>query len=357
MRNHLRALLAPLALGLLAATGVPQAAHGAPDIPVGEVEGSVALTVHGDTLAWIEYEETVVLRRPDGRTQRFADANRTEELSLGRDARGRLVLVYPICATTRRCVLRRVDVRTGRRRTVAGIRGRISYPVLRRGVLAWVQGDGVGGVRTRALAGGPVRSQWVGRDLGVSGLDHDGRRLVVTGVTTSCCGQEDFDLRAVTLGSRRVRVLRSVTRGEDYRAMHTPELTGDGAVDVADADTEETAAVITRVPLDKPRRRTVRYFGMGFTTFARGGGQLAYVEAPSYLGCGSLIDPEDDDAGLVFGGCRIVRVGADPFGDDERTLPAELLSGKAVAEPGGGFRVGGQLRQRVFRNERKAAGR
>jgi len=47
-----------------------------------------------------------------------------------------------------------------------------------------------------------------------------------------------------------------------------------------------------------------------------------------------------------------VRARGDPFGDGERTLPSELLAGKPVAEPGGGFRVSGQLRQRVLRRGR-----
>jgi len=53
-------VLAPLALVLATAAGLPPTADGAPDRAVAEVESSDALAVHGSTLAWIEYDETVV---------------------------------------------------------------------------------------------------------------------------------------------------------------------------------------------------------------------------------------------------------------------------------------------------------
>ena len=100
----------------LALAAAPSPAGAAADVPVAEVGSSAALAVHRDTLAWIEDDgpETVVLRHPDGRTQRLPASDGTHELSLGRDRRGRLVLVYARCATPRRCSLRRVDVRSGR---------------------------------------------------------------------------------------------------------------------------------------------------------------------------------------------------------------------------------------------------
>ena len=136
----------------------------------------------------------------------------------------------------------------------------------------------------------------------------------MTGETSPDSGQGKVDLRIVALGSRRVRVLRSVSRGEDFHVMHSP-LLGPRAVDVADAYVEETADTLVRVPLRG--RRVTRSFGTDFTAIARGGGTLAYVGAPSHLGCGSFVEDDDLELGLVEGGCRIVRAA----GGAARTLP------------------------------------
>ena len=113
----------------------------AADIPVAEVGSSTAIAVHRNTLAWIDDgAASVVLRHPGGRTQRFP-ASDTNELSLGSDRRGRLVLVYARCTTPRRCSLRHVNVRNGQSARVRGVGGAISRPVLRRGVLAWQRGE------------------------------------------------------------------------------------------------------------------------------------------------------------------------------------------------------------------------
>jgi len=54
MTGSLRGTLAPLALVLSAATGLPAPAAAATDAPVAEVGSSGAIAVHGSTLAWID---------------------------------------------------------------------------------------------------------------------------------------------------------------------------------------------------------------------------------------------------------------------------------------------------------------
>jgi hypothetical protein len=120
--------------------------------------------------------------------------------------------------------------------------------------------------------------------------------------------------------------------------MHSP-LLGPRGVDVADAYAEATADRLVHVPLDG--RRVVRTFGTDFTAIARGGGTLAYVDAPRPLGCGSFVDDFDLDFGLVKGGCRIVRAA----GGAARTLPPELAASAPIAEAGGGYRVSGRLQR------------
>lgn len=97
------ALLAPL----LAAAPAPVSAAVRDDVAAAEADGS-EIAVWGKSVAWRDGAR-VVVRRADG-TQRAFTAGRgaAEGLTVGPDAGGRLVAVFPVCASARSCRLRKI---------------------------------------------------------------------------------------------------------------------------------------------------------------------------------------------------------------------------------------------------------
>lgn len=335
--------MAPLvALALAVLLLVPTAAQA--DRVVAEVSDSSSIAIDGSLLAWqetvAEGDNAVVL--DDGRTRRrFNAGGFGGQVTLGDDERGRLTLVFTRCERESRCTLRRVDPRTGRARTVRGIVGSFVDVELRRGRLAWIARNAV---RTRALAGGPTRRQGVGRGkIELSGLDHDGRRLVVVGEVEPEIGSAAFALRLVRFGSSRARSLTRVNSGEEYRTIREPILERDGVV-LTRSNSDLGAGELLRVPVDS-RKRSVRVaLGADFNALARGGGRTAYVQAPGD-GCASGASgvPGDDIPGAPAS-CRIVRASADPFGTRARATPPVLeLDEEATPAADGSAEVSGRL--------------
>lgn len=141
--------------------------------------------------------------------------------------------------------------------------------------------------------------------------------------------------------------------GEETRTEMRDPMLLPHAVEVADGDTEDAAHQLVRVPIRRPQRRVKRPLDRPFMAVARGGGRLAYVDAPSYEGCGSRYEDEEElEPGLVEGSCRIVLAGR-----GARTYPVELVAERRTAEPGGGWRIEGRLLQRGDAGARPVTGR
>jgi len=218
--------------------------------------------------------------------------------------------------------------------------------VLRRGTLAWLQGEVI---RVRPLKGGASRAQAGAGEMDVQGLDHDGRRLVVVGFVDPEAGMGATELRLVELGSRRPRVLRNVTFGEQYHVMRDPVLSR-GHVDVVDAFVEDVGYDLVRLPLRGDGRQERRGVGLRFTKFARGGGAAAYAASPGLGACQSG-GPEYETDDYAPASCRIVRAGADPFGARERLLPPTIVLDATERA------ITGRLMRRVMREGRAVARR
>lgn len=329
----LRLVLACAVLVLLVAAPAPAAV--VDDVAVGAAR-SDEVAVWGQAVAWRDGTD-IVLRAGDGRTRRVPTGSAGESfgMSLGTDAGGRLVLVFPFCRGVP-CRLRRVDVRTGRVRTIAGIpAGPHAYPVLRRGVLAWMWGNTV---RSRRLDGGRIRREDLGRGpIDLTGLDHDGRRFAITGAGADDPETETSytEVRVGRFGARRTRYVGGLGASQEYQAVLAPMLNAT-SVDVLKDDLEtfdpgRAYERLIRYPLGRGRARQ-RSFGVPFTAMARGGGATAIVQAVGSLGCavGRPVRDDPDDVRRTLVPCRIVRAGGPPFGaDTRRTVPEVTLQRRA----------------------------
>ena len=347
-------IVALLAAGtVLAEAG--SAAAAVADRVVAEVPGGSSVAVRGSSLAWQVAGPggaAAVLAPGGSRTVQRFDAGRVGgEVTLGEDARGRRTLVFTRCERPGRCTLRQVDVRSGRQGVVAGVRGAIAEVALRRGRLAWIAGSRV---LVRALTGGRTRRQFVGRGIEPDGLDHDGRRLVVTGSVAPRAGNGAFAVRLVAIGGSRVRFSWRREYGEQYRTVRDPILERDGVV-VSASISNTGANDLTRISFARGRRRQVPV-GAYFTALARDGARTAYVLAPGEGGCasGASGEPGFETPGAPAS-CRIVRAGADPVGGRERITPPELSLVRRPVPAGGGVEVGGRLVTRTVRRGRVVA--
>ncbi|HEX8102389.1 MAG TPA: hypothetical protein VF533_07250 [Solirubrobacteraceae bacterium] len=352
----------PIALALALGAVAPVAPAGAatpvtPDRVVAEAPEIRDVAADGRATAWAEADErgrvTAVLDPRVGRggRRRFAAGIAAGEVTLGTDAAGRRVLVYTVCAGEVSCRLRRVDLRTRRSRPIAGIGGLILSPELARGRLAWI---GSGGVLYRGLRGGRVRRQRVGGAIGLTGLDHDGRRLVVTGDVYTGRGNGATDLRLVRFGGARARTVHTVTFGAAYHVIRAPMLTG-GHVDVVDALQEESATDVARISLRDGRRRRLAV-GAHYVALAEGGGTFAYAMGSGLSGCPTGGDPRDE-AEVAPASCRVVRT-KDPFGARPRLLPRMLtIAPAATVLADGTAEVAGRLEDRTVRRGKVIARR
>lgn len=327
----------------------PAGAAVSPDRVMGEATEIRDLAVEGRVTAWAEADAkgrvTAVLDTNPARggQRRFPAGVAGGEVTLGTDAGGRLVLVHTVCSGEVSCRLRRVEVRSGRARAVSGIGGLVLSPELARGRLAWI---GSGGVLHRGLSGGRVRRQPVGRSIGLTGLDHDGRRLVVTGEVYTGRGRGATDLRLARFGRSRARTIHTMTFGKAYHVMRGPVLAGDH-VDVIDATQEESASDVSRVSLRDGRRRRLA-LGAHYTVLAVGGGVTAYAMASGLSGCPTGGDPRAE-AEVAPASCRVVRT-KDPFSRTRRLLPRMLTIGPTpTLLPDGSAEVSGRLEARTVR--------
>jgi len=90
-------------VAVLLALWIPAVAHGAPvpDRVLEEVPTAEALAVHGRITAWSQLVERggvkVVLRTADGAVRSFDAGVDSSGLTLGKDADGRVQLVFPAC--------------------------------------------------------------------------------------------------------------------------------------------------------------------------------------------------------------------------------------------------------------------
>jgi hypothetical protein len=328
-----------LACAVLLTCASPAIAATVDDVALGETRDA-DIAVWGKNVAW-DTGAAVVLQTADGKTRTFP-ADDADGMTIGPDATGRLVLVFASCSSSGvKCRLRRVDVKTGRAAFVAGIRGALSDPVLRKGILVWIDGATV---RSRKLAGGRVRREYLGREsIELTGLDHDGKRFAITGQGPDDPSTETTytDVRVGVLGKRRTERIGGLGSSQEYQAVLVPLLNAT-SVDVIKDDTRTFQAGsaylrMIRYPIGRGKR-TQRSFGVPFTMIAHGGGRTALVQAPGTEGCGVEQPSEDtieEDVSTTAVPCRVVLAGSSPFGaDTRRTVPEVTIARTAAAVTG-----------------------
>ncbi|HWT94181.1 MAG TPA: hypothetical protein VN238_14340 [Solirubrobacteraceae bacterium] len=333
--------LSLLPIPVLAALMIAAPAQGATrdDVAVAEADAS-EIAVWGKVVAWREGTK-VVVRKADGTQRTFTTRGSAAGLTVGPNAGGRIVAVFPHCTSARACRFRRVDVASGRAAFVPGIKGRLSTPVLRRGILMWID---EAAIRSRRLAGGRVAREDLGRGpLALTGLDHDGRRFAVTGDTERDDAADGgmSEVRLGRIGRRGTKRRAGTSYSQEYQAILRPRLTPTG-VEVLSDDVEvfvpgTVYERVIRFP-DSGARSSKRSFGVPFTAIATGGGGTAILQSPGTEGCGVLADRpgEDVEEPTVIGAtCRVVLAGAAPFSrDTRRTVPEVAFTRTATRASG-----------------------
>jgi len=337
-----------LTSGLLALAVLAPAAAAAPvpDRVLAEVARPLDVAMDGKVVAWLHLPgagratelvihdgRRVVRRLPAGRSGEGIVDNAAASVDVGRDARGRAVVVFTSCPGVEAevCDVRVARAAGGPSKRLARVVGMPDDVAVGGGRVVWNDGDDRGKVQWAPLTGGPVRvaTSMAGPEY-VADLATDGRRVVAHGYTSDQPDGSNSDyeysylVKEAAFGSMRMRTL---TEGGNV-SFDGVALTSRGIMG-----------------LDSPRafaelvggRRTLRPTGMP-TMLADATGEAAVSvvgEAIRGEACGlRLIDTDENPAGLteaelqavedkadVPAPCRIV---VSPRVRAERLLPPEI---------------------------------
>ena len=311
-----------MVLGILLLTlvlPVDASAGPAPDRVVAEVSGElqgVGVGVSGSVLAYGEPagdDTRIVVRDGSAPARRLAAGERGGELDVGRDRRGRPVVVYARCG--RRCDLVAFSPSAGRSRIVVkDVRGFIFDVTVGRGRIFWIAGSTV---RSRSLDGGPVRREAVAKGVDPLEIDTDGRTLAVVGVGPAETGQELTALSVTRVGSGRARIRGERTRGEEYAALRGPVVTRTGITTLFDYSPGVSYGFSDFTAGGRGwKDRTTG--GTGIAQWDADGEDMVFVEAPSTAGC--AVGDSEADENVLEAPCRIVRARL----GGERLLPPRI---------------------------------
>lgn len=190
-----------------------------PDRVVAEVLGEPqAVGVSGSVLAYGELagnDTRKVVRDGSAPARRLSAGERGGALDVGRDRRGRPVVVFVRCG--RRCDLVAFSPSAGRSRIVAkDVRGFVYDVTVGRGRIFWIAGKTV---LSPALDGGLVRREAVAKGVNAIEIEPDGWTLAVVGSGPDETGNGSTALSVTRVGSGRARI-----RGEraDENVLEAP---------------------------------------------------------------------------------------------------------------------------------------
>jgi hypothetical protein len=178
------------------------------------VSVSLRTSGHGAPLWGVE----VVIRDGDRPVRRIAAGRRSfSPVAVGRDGRGKRVVVYPRCAGS--CDLVAYAVSANRSRVIARRVVNVVDVTVGGGRVFWADGRRVRSVST---SGGRVRGEAVAPKLKPTDIDSDGTTLAATG---SLPGEFDggaTGLSVTRVGSGRARLRAERHYSEEYAAMRAP---------------------------------------------------------------------------------------------------------------------------------------
>jgi hypothetical protein len=355
-----RALLACLAA---AATLLCAAPAGADDA-VADLAADTPLSAYGGALAWSDYDAAseryaLVIRQGEATAAApIAKARRAFDVSLGPDARGRVVALYTRCRVARRgraaergCDVYRYDLRTRRESKLASVsspkldeawpaqwRGRIAFarrarahtidgynhrPDPRgRGPLLDCDIPYVKTLASRAASRRLDRSQCGA----TTGTALRGETIVVTTDINQGGAGSESQVRRLRTGGGAARILQLTRGGEGgYSPFVAPTLSSSAVWLTRTGRREGVQQGFLRIDLQSARLTTVPA-NLNFTgSIARDErGRFWYVQGP---------EPDFDfelPCDLVLEPCRLVRASASPFSSTPRTLlPRLLIDGRS----------------------------
>lgn len=348
-RSHLPLL--PL-LVVLAALLAPASA-GADDV-VAELARDTPIAAYGGVVAWSSYDagsgayRLVIRRRGEVARAPIAGARRAFDVSLGPDARGRIVAVYTRCrTTTRRCDVYRYDVQARREHKIAAVSSPTqdeAWPVQWGDRIAFVRRarayavDGYsprpdprgkrGGGRlldcdVAYVKSGRAPSRRLDRGLcaETSGMSIRGERIVqVTDLDQGGAGSET-QVRLLSARGGVVRVLARAGGGEGgYSPFSSPSQSA-SAIWLTRTGNREPSDFL-RLDLATRRLRGVRPgVRLAGRVVRDERGTFLYVQAP---------EPPEEDYGQppfctsTLEPCRLIRASASPFSARPRALMPRL---------------------------------
>lgn len=280
-------MLARLALpAVVALMALPVAASATPraDRVLDEVSAPFDVGIDGRVVAYTRRVGTrgvqVVVRDGDRPVVRLTAGRGVSPVDVGRDRRGRRVVVYVRCGG--RCDLVAYTPSAKRSRVVVpGVR--VSDVTVGRARVFWIQSRQV---RSRALDGGPVRREAVARGMNPSELDTDGKTLAVTGEVPFENGNGATGLSVTRVGSGRARLRGERAYGEEYAAIRDPVVIPSGVTTLFDSFIPGVAAAFADFAPGKRGFSKRTTGGMGLVQWDAAGGRAAFVEAPTDVGCG-----------------------------------------------------------------------
>lgn len=314
MNPRLPSLLAVLGVAAL----LPAAASAAavPDRVLDEVSSLIDVGIDGSVVAYTHRVGTrgieVVVRDGDRPAVRLAAGRGSSPVDVGRDGRGRRVVVYLRCRSS--CDLIAYQLTARRSRVVA------------RGVKALDLTVGAGRVfladgrrvRSRSLLGGRDRAEAVAGAMSPTELDTDGTTLAVTGAVPGDEVTEATGLSITRVGSGRARLRARRAYSQDYAAYRAPVVTARGVTTLFDSFVAGVSTAFADIAAGSRAIDERGTGGMQILTWAASGRRAVLVEAPSEVGCELGEQLSERSAGPAP--CRIVLADL----SRERLLPPRI---------------------------------
>ncbi len=314
-----------LTSAMLALAALPTSASAAavPDRVVDEVSSPMDVGLDGPVVAYTRRVGTrgveVVVRDGERPAVRLAAGRGSSPVGVGRDRAGKRVVVYVRCGG--RCDLVAYSPSAKRSRIVdRGFAGATDLAV-GKGRVFWADGKRV---RSRALAGGPVRREAVVAHMEPTELDTDGNTLAVTGdMPGEYSGATGVSITRPGSGKARLRAERQYA--EEYAGFRVPVVTAKGVTTLFDHFTFTTSTTFADLAAGDHGWDERGTGGMQILTWDAYGANAVLVEAPSDAGC--ALGSDFAEVTIARVPCRIVLADL----SRERVLPPRIAIDKRVA--------------------------
>lgn len=333
------------------------------DEVVAQLARDTPISAYGGFVAWSDHDAVadryrLMLRRGDSTTPAaITPARQPFDVSLGPDARGRVVALYTRCRTTTRgCDVYRYDVAARRERRVAAAsspRHDEAWPVQWRDRLAFVRRARVYGIQAprsngllipdpRGRRGGgelvdcdvpyvktlssraPARRLDRGLCARTIGMSIRGPRIVQVTSFYLDFNAAESQVRRLSAGGGRMRVLARSGSGLDGYSQFTSPSQSAGSVWLTRIGNRDPQDFL-RVGVGGGKLTAVQPNLLLAGRVARDErGRFWYVQGPEPLGDTEAAHGFPPFCGSGIGACHLVRASASPFSSRERTLPVAL---------------------------------